>query len=766
MNRYTQLTPSVFNPLSLEEIMMVPLARQKMHDDQQAAIAENRLFDINRMKIDDPIASERIADYRKRLGSVEDELLASGVNPGVTRKVLELKREREDALAKDGWAGKMQNNYNAYVANVDNILKNKDINPQDAQKYISAAERDYLGYEHGYNPYYGASSQNIQKRGEEMLKLMHPQEITLATGWEYNDADGTWTNGTETREKLPSEVIETAIAASLLSDPEVSQYIQALNYSTGQDHSYMIAEAAASAGALGWINNYKETKDLKIDRSDGSGSKRANTTSKVNSLVSKQHFLAERYGSFDNLMSQVNSGNDRAKRDYEIFKHTVRNSPQFQSLNALKEGIIDSSLQLSEDGQKIVSKDKLSRMILRGNGIPADGVIGNHVKITPDGKVYYLNSSDNQTIKDFKAYGDYPIESLLKVDGIGQALKEVGSINRNATRQLNDINDNSMAPLLEDAFKRASQGQSYSYDVQGLDAAKRKVFDRDMKSSLRRGGLDNFQILSVQHYKNGELQEDTEEDLFDEDTDLATSQAIMSEIGAADLNDFNVLGVEYNPVTGTPSVILDFNTKDDGDNNNYLVEVALDKVKNYDNIDSGEAIAIDFLESYGGEEGAIIAQDLRKSIKYKDVDITHQGTDFSKSNKLKENFISPEINGSLTKAYGENYQMNIYANGTGQGTKYNVKVKGADGKATDLKWGDILQPNQIDFNQEMTPDIAMKQASLLQYAFEEGIIDPSQVTEDNIDWVETQLKNILGKDKEFHIVTMRDRNQIFDLMSN
>ena len=33
MNRYTQLSPSQFSPLSLEEIMLVPSMKRKQHDD-------------------------------------------------------------------------------------------------------------------------------------------------------------------------------------------------------------------------------------------------------------------------------------------------------------------------------------------------------------------------------------------------------------------------------------------------------------------------------------------------------------------------------------------------------------------------------------------------------------------------------------------------------------------------------------------------------------------------------------------------------------
>ena len=41
INRYTSLTPSTYNPLSMQEIMMTPLAMRKQHDDllaQQEAV--------------------------------------------------------------------------------------------------------------------------------------------------------------------------------------------------------------------------------------------------------------------------------------------------------------------------------------------------------------------------------------------------------------------------------------------------------------------------------------------------------------------------------------------------------------------------------------------------------------------------------------------------------------------------------------------------------------------------------------------------------
>ena len=37
-NRYSQITPSQFNPLSLEEVMMVPMMKRQQHDTLNAKI--------------------------------------------------------------------------------------------------------------------------------------------------------------------------------------------------------------------------------------------------------------------------------------------------------------------------------------------------------------------------------------------------------------------------------------------------------------------------------------------------------------------------------------------------------------------------------------------------------------------------------------------------------------------------------------------------------------------------------------------------------
>lgn len=263
MNRYTNLTPAKFDPLSLQEIMMVPLGRQRQHEEQQQQAEAMGLFDVNRLSPDDERIKSQIDDFKGQITGLQDELFSSGTSRGLSKKLMELKRKRDTFLSNDGEGGKAQNAFNAFQANMKAIRDNKNINEADKQLYIQAALRDYKGLDTGYSPYYGADSIDIRKRGEEIASKMSPQEITQITGWTKN-SNGTWTNGTTTTKTLPPSAIENVVRAALLSDRAVTSYIEALNYSTGQDHSYLLGNSAIVAGGQQQRNDYEEKEDMKF----------------------------------------------------------------------------------------------------------------------------------------------------------------------------------------------------------------------------------------------------------------------------------------------------------------------------------------------------------------------------------------------------------------------------------------------------------------------------------------------------------------------
>jgi len=178
-NRYTNLTPSQFNPLSLEEMMMVPLAKQAKHDSNQKEFATQAMIDVNRLNVDDDLVRRSTDAFKSKLTGVEDRFMERGVSSDTSKSLIELKREKDYNLSQSGEWGQAENAYAQYNANMTEIRDNKNMSESDKQLFSNYALRRYKGIEAGdkYSAYYGADPVNGLEYLNPMLKDMPPQTL-------------------------------------------------------------------------------------------------------------------------------------------------------------------------------------------------------------------------------------------------------------------------------------------------------------------------------------------------------------------------------------------------------------------------------------------------------------------------------------------------------------------------------------------------------------------------------------------------------------
>lgn len=127
-NRYTRLTPSTFTPMSLEEMMMVPLAKQKQHEDilnNQDAI-EAELSNMKRLSQDDPFVTEKIKSYKDQLEGISNSISKEGVNRETSRNFRKLFNNYKFDISDSGDLGRAQNNYNLAKQREAEFRKNID----------------------------------------------------------------------------------------------------------------------------------------------------------------------------------------------------------------------------------------------------------------------------------------------------------------------------------------------------------------------------------------------------------------------------------------------------------------------------------------------------------------------------------------------------------------------------------------------------------------------------------------------------------------
>jgi hypothetical protein len=144
VNRYTSLTPSKFNPLSLEEIMLVPAMQRKKHDDTVKGLEEIRAKLAN-VDPEDKYFDEAVKlreQLNNKLTSQVEQINTEGFNPNSTGQFLAMNREYQDLMSPTGKLGMInqeKKNTQAYIENYRKEGLAMGLTPENMQKHIDDA---------------------------------------------------------------------------------------------------------------------------------------------------------------------------------------------------------------------------------------------------------------------------------------------------------------------------------------------------------------------------------------------------------------------------------------------------------------------------------------------------------------------------------------------------------------------------------------------------------------------------------------------------
>jgi len=132
-NRFTDITPSVYTPQSLEELAFVPLLKRKKHDE---VLAQQELVRAGLAKVDpyDKHFDEAVRlkqDIESNIDKTALQLSQTGINNDMIGKTIALNRQYQDLVAPTGKLGQIN-------AEKQNILKLND-------------EYDKLGEKNGWS---------------------------------------------------------------------------------------------------------------------------------------------------------------------------------------------------------------------------------------------------------------------------------------------------------------------------------------------------------------------------------------------------------------------------------------------------------------------------------------------------------------------------------------------------------------------------------------------------------------------------------------
>lgn len=175
-NRFDNGSVSAYNPMSMQEIMMVPLAMREQHNNVQKDIQaqQSELDKINALPVHTEEAKQRKDYLLSRINALSSDLANKGFNNGMTDNVIKLNREVKDEFSPTGRLGQINNAHSSYFKELEDFKKSNE------DKKWSQQEFD-LNWNKHLNQYKGYDEKgNITTIGS----LSAPEKRTIQDEWE------------------------------------------------------------------------------------------------------------------------------------------------------------------------------------------------------------------------------------------------------------------------------------------------------------------------------------------------------------------------------------------------------------------------------------------------------------------------------------------------------------------------------------------------------------------------------------------------------
>jgi len=166
MNRYTSMSTGSFKPLDLQTIMMIPMAKQKQHDEAQSAANEYAALQASSLEQDREAVTGRLESLRGEANKITATLLDRGVDRNTMAKLNELKRAKEKEFGQQGLIGNAQANYSSASAFVKDLTEKKERqagwSPSEAKKWAQAQVSSFKGTDAGEGKFNSFSGKELE----------------------------------------------------------------------------------------------------------------------------------------------------------------------------------------------------------------------------------------------------------------------------------------------------------------------------------------------------------------------------------------------------------------------------------------------------------------------------------------------------------------------------------------------------------------------------------------------------------------------------
>lgn len=226
MNRFSQISTSAFDPLSLNEIMAIPLAKQRTQDALLQGTAEVSTIDSQRLAGSDKAVTAELESLRGRSRQLSKEILEGGYNRSIRNRFNELKMDQAQSFSSKGVIGKAKANFDARQANIAQVRKSKlSLQHQEAGLNWAINQFNAGEGEVAYQDYIGADDVNVQEMAVKVAGEMSPQVLAQNAGISWDPIGKVYRDGHMQYTTLPAEYIQKAVSQYLMNDEGVASYM-------------------------------------------------------------------------------------------------------------------------------------------------------------------------------------------------------------------------------------------------------------------------------------------------------------------------------------------------------------------------------------------------------------------------------------------------------------------------------------------------------------------------------------------------------------
>lgn len=268
VNYYDQFQPLTYNPMTLQEMLIGPQMMQQKHDQYQALLDQEGLFDVPALEIDKPGVQQWMDKYKENINDLSDQLLRSGYNKDLSRRARQILQEKQQAISSRGYLGRANQAYQQYLKNVEDEkkrLEKGEINRDQYERGLAFALQRYnqsggASSNATYTPWASTKAVDLQELVSKYGKEITPQTIAKDLGYKYDPSTGIITDSSNKTVTISPERIKNTIISRIMSNPEAMSYLKERQQLGLTNNIMEDLDKLGNEGALTFYRNDVENK--------------------------------------------------------------------------------------------------------------------------------------------------------------------------------------------------------------------------------------------------------------------------------------------------------------------------------------------------------------------------------------------------------------------------------------------------------------------------------------------------------------------------